>query len=45
MLSIKIKILEVNKINSLEKLDKNIFKFPEFMRANIKGFLGHIIEN
>ena len=38
--SIKVKILEVNKINSLETLDKNIFKFPEFMRANIKGFLG-----
>ena len=35
-----IKILEVHKINNLETLDKNIFKFPEFMRANLKGFLG-----
>ena len=38
--TIMIKILEVVKINNLETLDKNIFKFPEFMRANIKGFLG-----
>ena len=39
-ISIKINILEINKINNLEKLDKNIFKFPEFMRADIKGFFG-----
>jgi outer membrane lipoprotein-sorting protein len=38
--TIMIKILEVHKINNLETLDKNIFKFPEFMRANLKGFLG-----
>ena len=38
--TIMIKILEVHKINNLETLDKNIFKFLEFMRANLKGFLG-----
>ena len=38
--SIKINILKINKVKSIEKLDKNIFKFPEFMRANIKGFFG-----
>ena len=38
--SIKVKILKISKIESLEKLDKNIFKFPEFMRSNEKGFLG-----
>ena len=39
-ISIKIKILEITKIQNLKKMDKNIFKFPEFMRANDKGFLG-----
>ena len=38
--SIKVKILEISKIQSLQNMDKNIFKFPEFMRANEKGFLG-----
>ena len=38
--TIMIKILEAFKISNLETLDKNIFKFPEFMRANLKGFLG-----
>ena len=38
--TIMINILEIYKINNLETLDKNIFKFPEFMRANLKGFLG-----
>jgi outer membrane lipoprotein-sorting protein len=39
-ISIKIKILKITKIQNLKKMDKNIFKFPEFMRANEKGFLG-----
>ena len=38
--SIKIKILKITKIQNPQKMDKNIFKFPEFMRANEKGFLG-----
>ena len=38
--TIMIKILEVSKIYNLETLDKNIFKFPEFMRGDLKGFLG-----
>ena len=38
--SIKVKILQISKIKSLDTMNKNIFKFPEFMRANEKGFLG-----
>ena len=38
--TISIKVLQIKKIKNLEKLDENIFKFPEFMRASINGFLG-----
>ncbi len=39
-LNIKVEILEIKKINNLMKFDENIFKFSEFMRANIRGFFG-----
>ena len=39
-ISIKVNILQINKIKNLEEMNKNIFRFSEFMRANIKGFLG-----
>ena len=38
--SVKVKILKIRKIENLEKMDENIFKFLEFMRADKKGFLG-----
>ena len=39
-ISTSIEILQINKIKNIDKLDNNIFKFPEFMRANIAAFLG-----
>ena len=30
----------MTRLKDLKGLDKNIFKFPNFMRASLKGFLG-----
>ena len=39
-ISIKLNILEIRKLENLNNFDKNIFKFSESMRANLRGFLG-----
>ena len=39
-LSIKVDILKIRELENMKGFDKNIFRFPEFMRANLKGFLG-----
>ena len=39
-LSIKVDISKINELDNLISFNKNIFKFPEFMRASSKGFLG-----
>ncbi len=39
-LNIKVNILKIRELENIKSFDKNIFRFPEFMRANLKGFLG-----
>ena len=39
-ISISVRILKIKKIKNLQLMNKNIFKFPEFMRASKEGFLG-----
>ena len=39
-LNIKVDISKMTRLNNLKGLDKNIFKFPNFMRASLRGFFG-----
>ena len=39
-LNIKVDISKMTRLKDLTGLDENIFKFPNFMRASLKGFLG-----